>query len=47
MSNRKNINLTRRNFMKSVSAVIRGTTLASNGHSVLGSHAEKKSGQKI
>ncbi len=47
MPNQKNTNLTRRNFMKSVSVAVCGTTLASNGHSVLGSRAKKKAGQKF
>ena len=47
MSNRKNINLTRRNFMKSVSAGVCGTMLASSGHSALGSRIGKKPHQKF
>jgi len=45
MSNRKNINLTRRNFMKSVSAGVCGTMLASSGHSALSSHIGEKANQ--
>ena len=47
MSNRKNINLTRRNFMKNVSAAVCGTMLASSGHSALGSRIGKKPHQKF
>jgi hypothetical protein len=47
MSDRKNTNLTRRDFIKSVSAGVCGTMLASSGHSALGSRIEKKSPLKF